>query len=315
MIRRPRAGLLRAIAVSSLAAAACLGLAACGSDSGSVGSPASTPATVTATTAGTTPQTTVAGATADPITRSLQEDLGKLGFYDGPVNGEFDAATTAAVKTFQESAGLPQDGIAGAQTHLAIDFELGRSSSQTVELLQRDLAALCQYSGPVNGVFTSATEAAVTEFQKDVGLTADGQFGPQTAVALIREGEFRPSSCASTPATAAATHTGPAKPAATVSVRGPSYDKTFEVVRCTPKGETGVDLAATGSGGFTLRINVSGGQGTLVIGGGSEQDGIRLRGAVDELSVGDAGDIRGSGVFTPPRPDGPADFTIAGRCA
>ncbi len=271
--------------------------------------------TATATTAGTTPRTTSAGATANPITRSLQQDLREAGFYNGPVTGEFDAATIAALKTFQESAGLPQDGIAGAQTHLAIDFQLGRSSSQTVTLLQRDLTALCHYSGPVNGVFTSATEAAVTEFQKDTGIAPDGQFGPETAVALIRETGSAPSSCASTPATPAATHTGPATPAATLSVRGPAYSKTFEVARCTPTGETGVDLAATASGGSTLRLKVSDGKGTLVIGGGSEEDGLDLRGAVSQLSVGDAGDIRGTGVFTPPPSGAGADFTIAGRCA
>lgn len=103
MIRRPLPGILRVIAVSTLATAACLGLAACGS--GSAKSPASAPVTATATTAGTTPQTTAAGATANAITRSLQEDLRKAGFHSGQVTGEFDAATTAALKNFQGSVG------------------------------------------------------------------------------------------------------------------------------------------------------------------------------------------------------------------
>jgi hypothetical protein len=133
-------------------------------------------------------------------------------------------------------------------------------------------------------------------------------------VALIRETGSAPSSCASAPATPAATHTGPAKPAATLSVRGPAYAKTFEVARCTPAGEIGVDLAATASGGFTLRLTASDGTGTLVIGGGSEEDGVDLRGTANELSLGDAGDVRGSGVFTPPPSGAGADFTIAGRC-
>ena len=305
-MRRPRHGLLRLLVLSSLVAAS-LGLAACGDDSDSAGEPATSPVTVTETetvtgaTTGTTSATTDAGGEAevDPITQSLQEDLRELGFYKGEITGEYDAETTAAVKAFQLSAALAQDGIAGAQTHLAIDFELGRSSAETVKLLQQDLASLCHYSGPINGVYTSATEAAVREFQKSAGLTIDGRFGPQTAISLVREGEFAPSSCASTPATPAATHTGPSEPAATITVSGPAYSKTFEVTKCTPKGETGATLNGTASGGFTITLVVPSRTGTLTIGGGNEQDGINLTGAVRELSVGDAGDLRGRVVFTP----------------
>ena len=273
--------------------------------------------TVTAATTGTTSATTDAGggAEVDPITQSLQEDLRELGFYKGEATGQYDAATTAAVKSFQQSAALAQDGSAGAQTHLAIDFELGRTSSETVKLLQQDLADLCHYAGPINGVYTSATEAAVTEFQQAAGLTTDGRFGTQTAISLIREGEFAPSSCASTPATPAATHTGPPVPPATITVSGPSYSKTFEVTKCTPMGETGATLNGTASGGFTIKLVVPSRTGTLTIAGGNEQDSIDLSGAVKELSVGDAGDLRGRGVFTPPPSGAGAGFTIAGRCA
>jgi g-D-glutamyl-meso-diaminopimelate peptidase len=38
--------------------------------------------------------------------------------------------------------------------------------------------------GPVDGTFGAKTEAAVTAFQQDNGLSADGVVGPETASAL-----------------------------------------------------------------------------------------------------------------------------------
>ncbi|HEX3808275.1 MAG TPA: peptidoglycan-binding protein [Rhizomicrobium sp.] len=47
---------------------------------------------------------------------NLQKALAKAGFYKGPVNGTYDAATTAAVKAYQAKNGVPVDGVAGAAT-------------------------------------------------------------------------------------------------------------------------------------------------------------------------------------------------------
>lgn len=43
--------------------------------------------------------------------RALQKYLSFYGFYSGPINGTFDAATEQGVKKFQKSAGMPPNGI------------------------------------------------------------------------------------------------------------------------------------------------------------------------------------------------------------
>lgn len=58
------------------------------------------------------------------------------------------------------------------------------SSGATVREIQTRLRAWGYYSGPVDGVYGSATEKAVKYFQKSNGLNADGQAGNQTLAAL-----------------------------------------------------------------------------------------------------------------------------------
>jgi peptidoglycan hydrolase-like protein with peptidoglycan-binding domain len=50
--------------------------------------------------------------------------------------------------------------------------------------LQRVMTRLGYYSGPIDGLYGSATTAAVTAMQKALGVTADGIYGPATDAAL-----------------------------------------------------------------------------------------------------------------------------------
>lgn len=53
-----------------------------------------------------------------PLVRQLQQALKDQGFYKGEVDGLFGFGTTEAVKAFQKSRGLSQDGVAGRATQL-----------------------------------------------------------------------------------------------------------------------------------------------------------------------------------------------------
>lgn len=58
------------------------------------------------------------------------------------------------------------------------------SSGATVSEIQTRLKAWGYYNGSVDGVYGSATEKAVKYFQRQNGLSADGQAGAQTLAAL-----------------------------------------------------------------------------------------------------------------------------------
>ena len=62
-------------------------------------------------------------------------------------------------------------------------LQLG-SSGPSVTALQQRLQQRGFDPGGINGQFGPATQAAVEAFQKSVGLSADGQAGPNTIAAL-----------------------------------------------------------------------------------------------------------------------------------
>ena len=53
------------------------------------------------------------GSTGDRVI-DLQERLAELGYYSGPIDGDFGSGTEQAFKDFQTAAGLTPDGIAGS---------------------------------------------------------------------------------------------------------------------------------------------------------------------------------------------------------
>jgi peptidoglycan hydrolase-like protein with peptidoglycan-binding domain len=58
------------------------------------------------------------------------------------------------------------------------------SSGPAVLVLQQRLTSLGYWLGPLDGVFSDATQQAVFAFQKAAGLTPDGVVGPRTTAAL-----------------------------------------------------------------------------------------------------------------------------------
>jgi hypothetical protein len=69
---------------------------------------------------------TLAEDDSGPAVRALQEALNELGYDVGQPDGDFGPATAEAVRAFQESVGLPADGIAGPQTLRAINQALAQ---------------------------------------------------------------------------------------------------------------------------------------------------------------------------------------------
>lgn len=80
--------------------------------------------------------------------RVIQDKLKRWGYYDGAVDGIFGSATEKAVRYFQRSNGLAEDGVVGKNTLAALGmFNTGVGSSgaaaqdATVALLARVISA------------------------------------------------------------------------------------------------------------------------------------------------------------------------------
>lgn len=65
------------------------------------------------------------------LTAQVQRDLGKLGYYKGPINGSPNAQTKAALRKFQMDAGIAVDGKYGPMTDAAIDRALAKQSERS----------------------------------------------------------------------------------------------------------------------------------------------------------------------------------------
>ncbi|MCA1995554.1 MAG: peptidoglycan-binding protein [Coleofasciculus sp. S288] len=126
------------------------------------------------------------GSTGPAVIR-LQTRLRDLGYYRGEITGSYGTLTEVAVSDFQRARGLTINGIAGSTTVAALQDRssgggsfaaiatLRRGSSGTrVRSLQARLIALGYYTGSVDGIFGSGTEAALKRFQQDNGLVASG---------------------------------------------------------------------------------------------------------------------------------------------
>ncbi len=71
-------------------------------------------------------------ASPDPyaeVNKQVQQKLRDLGFYEGPVNGDFGFNTQAALAQFQRAELLPASGMLDKETQAALGVEFEASAS------------------------------------------------------------------------------------------------------------------------------------------------------------------------------------------
>ena len=125
--------------------------------------------------------------------------LSRLGLIDGDVPDHYDERVELAVRTFHQQRGLHVDGVVGSATFRRLDearWGLGDRilthlpgnlmAGDDVFALQRRLLELGFAVGRVDGYFGSGTESALRDFQRNVGIPADGTCGPATLKALAQ---------------------------------------------------------------------------------------------------------------------------------
>jgi len=112
------------------------------------------------------------GMAGEPV-KLLQQKLGVT------ADGQFGPGTEKALREYQAKEKIDVDGIAGPDTftHMGLPqlvyLQVG-SVGETVKKLQTELGITA------DGRYGPATANAVKEFQKKNGLTADGIAGPTT---------------------------------------------------------------------------------------------------------------------------------------
>ena len=127
--------------------------------------------------------------------------LAHLGLIDseGSLPASYDDRVELAVRTFQQQRGLHVDGVVGTATFRRLDearWNLGDRilthlpgnlmAGDDVFALQRRLLELGFKIGRVDGYFGAETESGLREFQRNVGIPADGTCGPFTLKQLAQ---------------------------------------------------------------------------------------------------------------------------------
>jgi putative peptidoglycan binding protein/penicillin-insensitive murein endopeptidase len=102
------------------------------------------------------------GATGAAV-NALQTELAAKLRKDVPVTGQFDAATTEAVRTFQDHAGIGVDGIVGAATWRNLVWHYDYP----------DLTGMCDQDPDGNGDANWATAAAIGQLEAAAKSFAD----------------------------------------------------------------------------------------------------------------------------------------------
>ena len=97
----------------------------------STSAPAANPAQPTSPAQNVNPaQPTTPAVTPSASVKKLQQELGQLNYYEGPVDGLMGPQTVAAIQDLQRQAGLPQTGTMNAATQKALDNYLAHGNNQ-----------------------------------------------------------------------------------------------------------------------------------------------------------------------------------------
>jgi hypothetical protein len=133
---------------------------------------------------GETPATTVAEPSVTP-TAPAETTQTPAEANGAATSGDTSTPPSESSSTSGSGATTPStSGASGYTLPEGTKLRLGEGDPALVSQLQQALTSAGYKPGAVDGSFGEQTEAAVTAFQQDNGLSADGVVGPDTAAAL-----------------------------------------------------------------------------------------------------------------------------------
>lgn len=138
------------------------------------------------------------------IIADVQRELARRGFYDGPIDGIDGAKTNAAIRDFEQAAGLrpsvePTEALLQAVARSAVKAAaVARASAQKEDAIAGVLnttrqviaiqRALSDYGyGPLKptGIYDPETRAAIERFERDRKLPITGQISERVTRELV----------------------------------------------------------------------------------------------------------------------------------
>jgi peptidoglycan hydrolase-like protein with peptidoglycan-binding domain len=129
-------------------------------------------------------------ASAIMISR-LQQLLAVLGYYTGPIDGQWSDEVTASVAAFQNDLGVPVTGVWDEATDAAARAKYGNVTgalSDSVIGIQLLLTDLGFYNGPIDGVYSQQTIDAIRALQRELGVPETGILDAPTLQAAYARG-------------------------------------------------------------------------------------------------------------------------------
>ena len=112
-----------------------------------------------------------------------------------PAPTEEVAVTSEPVTSEVEETSTPVTSTEPSQISTALQADVDSGTTPDNATVQAALAALCFYSGEIDGDFGPLSEDALKVFQADAGLDPDGVVGPLTSAALLAALATAPASC------------------------------------------------------------------------------------------------------------------------
>lgn len=193
------------------------------------------------------------------LVKKYQQILINLGYLDGEADGNFGLGTQNAIKAFQSRNDQVVDGYLGPDTRAALDdpnaipfaMRLGEQSDSVKELQEYLVKYGYLSSDRATGYFGELTKAAVANFQKKNGLTADGLAGAKT-MSLLHSGNVKKNTTTSSSSTS---KSGSSKSSSSTGSTGSAGSGTSAASSAPSVGSGGATVS--GSAGNLISIAAS----------------------------------------------------------